>query len=99
LLPRSTLSPYTTLFRSYGPLTDEQREQFLVEEEEYQRQVQDQLAREVEDLTPVPVRTAKETLQLVVSISKQRLTVLLHGKPVRGDRKSTRVNSSHVKIS
>src|SRR5690349_22132746 len=62
--PRSTLFPYTTLFRS--------------------------------DIRAAPA-------QALPGLQRQRLAVdavlLVDGNALRGDRKSTRLNSSHVEIS
>src|SRR3712207_8800661 len=73
--PRSTLFPYTTLFRSYMRLT-----------------------RTV-DLTDV---TAAQTPTLQFALSHDVETgydnVIVEAHPV-GDRKSTRLNSSHANIS
>src|SRR3989442_10882771 len=66
--PRSTLFPYTTLFRSPNPS-------------------QDWLLRPNADLTPA----------LIARAIVQRLTKI--GVPEHIDRKSTRLNSSHVRIS
>src|SRR5436309_7958708 len=65
--PRSTLFPYTTLFRS--------------EEEERVREVQDP------DLMVVRRRQPAEHADRCIPMT------------ICGDRKSTRLNSSHVKIS
>src|SRR2546429_7341590 len=82
--PRSTLFPYTTLFRSHG------RRAVLV------------LAALVltrHDDTARQVRDAHRGLGLVdVLAAGARGTVDIHLE-VRGDRKSTRLNSSHGYIS
>src|SRR2546426_7159643 len=77
--PRSTLFPYTTLFRSVrGGARHRQgfaRERDVVDPEE---------AR-----PPLPGERAGDG---------RRPVAVLHGPP-RGDRKSTRLNSSHLVIS
>src|SRR5438445_2102208 len=65
--PRSTLFPYTTLFRSLRP----------------------RVRREVDELGGVPARGAARPAS--------NLRRVPHG--ARGDRKSTRLNSSHANIS
>src|SRR2546427_7940317 len=73
--PRSTLFPYTTLFRSAHP------PRAPVEKAD-QRDV---------------VRTVGEQLQVIDGVgAEQRLA---GGAPLPGDRKSTRLNSSHSQIS
>src|SRR2546426_7802434 len=69
--PRSTLFPYTTLFRSLGPLLP-------------------QVAEETRIGKAVVVATAThDTAAAVAAIPFRE----------RGDRKSTRLNSSHLVIS
>src|SRR3712207_8479143 len=79
--PRSTLFPYTTLFRSEEPL--EARQHQVPGEQEARR----------EPVAPQPQDPGDPT-------HRQRLVdrrrVDLHP---RGDRKSTRLNSSHANIS
>src|SRR3989442_4463609 len=73
--PRSTLFPYTTLFRSQGTPDNGGNPMKLV-----------------------GVREAQAQLSGLVSRSQsERIILTRHGKPV--DRKSTRLNSSHVRIS
>src|SRR3712207_8855802 len=82
--PRSTLFPYTTLFRSFGPVVPASHGRAPVGPRE--------------ELTPVPGPEG-------VADADRRLAVadhLLDLGPVRGrkgDRKSTRLNSSHANIS
>src|SRR2546427_5364412 len=68
--PRSTLFPYTTLFRSL---------------------IRTDFGIGLGDVIPIPV-DGREVLDLVRHLS-------LPDFPVRGDRKSTRLNSSHSQIS
>src|SRR5690349_22540079 len=75
--PRSTLFPYTTLFRS---------QHLLVE-----RQISDQL--------PQLAVLVLELLQPPHLGRQQPVILLLPIKISRLDRKSTRLNSSHVEIS
>src|SRR5690606_41469087 len=78
--PRSTLFPYTTLFRSLNPL--EGNFQHLLGLERAHR------AEFFHGITPDPVI---QLLDLLVGQPRVGLG--------DGDRKSTRLNSSHVKIS
>src|SRR2546430_3474664 len=76
--PRSTLFPYTTLFRSYSPATD---------------------TTEIIDLG-----ATNPTWQYGPGMSQPRIelnaVILPNGKVLAmGDRKSTRLNSSHSQIS
>src|SRR3712207_6891139 len=86
--PRSTLFPYTTLFRSHGQRHLERRRQLAVHDDDGKHlggataagrpRVDDELARALRRARGVPV------------------------EPVRSgpvDRKSTRLNSSHANIS
>src|SRR5436309_12638171 len=81
--PRSTLFPYTTLFRS-----EQQRDQ---QGDACQRQQQPGLSKPVSHaiLTHSLLRLRKTISALVRRSAEQSST----------DRKSTRLNSSHVKIS
>src|SRR3712207_7116816 len=76
--PRSTLFPYTTLFRSHQSL---------------------HLVGALEDLHDLGL--AQEALGrevLDVAVAAEHLN-RVGGHPHRGDRKSTRLNSSHANIS
>src|SRR5690606_40035631 len=86
--PTSTLLPYTTLFRSGHP--------------------PDQLSRLVAGTVPVDVfrQPAVQRVEAALAdlvgqfgVVRQRLFVELHRQDGPQDRKSTRLNSSHVKIS
>src|SRR5690625_6986670 len=72
LPPRSTLFPYTTLFRSSLPVSDEVISQLYGQLEQYD------LSMQIEKLNERPL-------------------LFWHGD--NEDRKSTRLNSSHVAIS
>src|SRR2546427_5334180 len=82
--PRSTLFPYTTLFRSGLQLrrSDPQRDRVGVHPEGLQETGRDPAAASI-----LPVRAQK-------SPDGRR-----RAHPHRGDRKSTRLNSSHSQIS
>src|SRR5690349_22836555 len=71
--PRSTLFPYTTLFRSVGPFVEF-----------------DDLLR-TSDVISIHVKLTERTRGLIGAAELAKM------KP--GDRKSTRLNSSHVEIS
>src|SRR5256885_7642415 len=75
--PRSTLFPYTTLFRSRIQLERQGRLSFPSLREYYN----------TFGLTPDPLRRAKEG------------AIVMHPGPMNRDRKSTRLNSSHLVIS
>src|SRR3712207_8476425 len=82
--PRSTLFPYTTLFRSDGPRQGELR-----------RIVQGNLR------TPFDLRHGHLFRGTLVRLGEREHAVLLstHHIVSDGDRKSTRLNSSHANIS
>src|SRR3989442_8498728 len=79
--PRSTLFPYTTLFRSIDAV------------HALHHRVQVGLADRAPEGPALAFGAAVERIE-------ERLHLLLHGGPKgEGDRKSTRLNSSHVRIS
>src|SRR3712207_8035566 len=84
--PRSTLFPYTTLFRSVGR-TEEHR---LVE------RPAPGVRRDVEPRLDVALRRILEGQREVVADVRQ---LDLADQAVGEDRKSTRLNSSHANIS
>src|SRR5688572_31698592 len=73
--PRSTLFPYTTLFRSFTP---------------------ERPALRLPDLSAVAGLNKTTTYRLLSALV---LEGLLERAPETGDRKSTRLNSSHSQIS
>src|SRR5436309_7794659 len=78
--PRSTLFPYTTLFRSCGNTAEH--------------------FRRLRELHFVPVLDAVGDIVAVQRpVHLARVSQGNLGRRVREDRKSTRLNSSHVKIS
>src|SRR3989442_6307842 len=79
--PRSTLFPYTTLFRSH----------VLAEHQHVQRAVAADVVREAHE-AHAPGGHHAEVGVAGAEFRRRRL-------PRRGDRKSTRLNSSHVRIS
>src|SRR3712207_7180370 len=83
--PRSTLFPYTTLFRSLDHLG--------VELDPGHRRL-----AVAADPQPagVPLRPAQERL---TRRQRRRPGVVAQDRPGHGDRKSTRLNSSHANIS
>src|SRR5262245_65295051 len=82
--PRSTLFPYTTLFRSEGRV----------------KVLDFGLAKPVETLDD-PMLTQAATMATPISEVGQTVGTLSYMAPeqIRGDRKSTRLNSSHLGIS
>src|SRR2546427_2237724 len=82
--PRSTLFPYTTLFRS-GRVEEEGRKGLLHGLREHELQVPDALHHA---LGP------GEAVEAAMQVARRRVDA-----GVDGDRKSTRLNSSHSQIS
>src|SRR5205814_7099690 len=95
--PRSTLYPYTTLFRSKVELEDGQRNQILPDHHErwewtcQGRWIKSK--RTSEDRDPQEERDAEEPR------SARDHKEAKSPAPVSADRKSTRLNSSHLGIS
>src|SRR5690606_41634760 len=87
--PSSTLFPYTTLFRS---------ELALVREMVNSRQAQLDTLRAQAQLIANQAKQV-ETLRLQVERSRQSMQRKQQQADEKQDRKSTRLNSSHVKIS
>src|SRR3712207_8584560 len=86
--PRSTLFPYTTLFRSAREVGDARLEQLAMRGIGLVYSSLGQYAR------------ARETYQAVLAIVHQLIASAERGDdPARLDRKSTRLNSSHANIS
>src|SRR2546430_3978568 len=83
--PRSTLFPYTTLFRSYLFTSDRR----LQERDESAIGIRFLSRSEVDD-TLIGAQFTMEHLQLALSMAPL---------DARQDRKSTRLNSSHSQIS
>src|SRR3989442_10956902 len=79
--PRSTLFPYTTLFRSFEEIPS--------------------VRGLILSVLVVPARNAdprafRKVIEDVIALSERSPDA---GRKARGDRKSTRLNSSHVRIS
>src|SRR5256885_9978945 len=87
--PRSTLFPYTTLFRSKPKLSQRQEEVWCIIAEWRELPLQELLR--LTDTTAETVRRLED--KGLVTISAQMVT-----RPL-SDRKSTRLNSSHLVIS
>src|SRR3989442_4887194 len=85
--PRSTLFPYTTLFRSH--FERHARLAHVVEQGGHPQVVELQLGE---------AELAAEGDREDADVDRMRERVLVV-VPQRGDRKSTRLNSSHVRIS
>src|SRR3712207_7228441 len=85
--PRSTLFPYTTLFRSSGLMKDPE-------------QLRDDLERMIElkreGLRGDPDREVKAWLKTLTDVNNKRAAFQ---DMAAEDRKSTRLNSSHANIS
>src|SRR3712207_7773736 len=88
--PRSTLFPYTTLFRSLAGQRGQSLQHRLVLEEQGRRYPHVQLPRPglepLHDIALAPGDVAREVPDLLAA-------------GLVGDRKSTRLNSSHANIS
>src|SRR3712207_8932268 len=85
--PRSTLFPYTTLFRSQGLVGHHGSEVGQVE-------------APGEDRGPLPQQLFLRTQQVVAPVDECPERLLpRQGRMVASDRKSTRLNSSHANIS
>src|SRR5690606_41884912 len=86
--PISLLFPYTTLFRSYNP--------------ELVQEVPAKMFQGVDNIQPGMQFQAQtdDGVQIVTVKAVEGENVLVDANfPLAGDRKSTRLNSSHVKIS
>src|SRR3712207_8618332 len=82
LPPRSTLFPYTTLFRS--------PQQLFAQREVYEQGVA---------AAPLPFRQDEPRARRPPPLDELRDLGRRHGGLIHGDRKSTRLNSSHANIS
>src|SRR5437870_10851234 len=87
--PRSTLFPYTTLFRSYVPLRESDKPLGVLA-------VRPSNPRRV--LLPEQ-RHLLETFVSQIGLALERAQLAEAAETARLDRKSTRLNSSHVAIS
>src|SRR3712207_6969280 len=92
--PRSTLFPYTTLFRSHtrnSAQGDESRGEIgrLLEQKRKERGL---TLEEVEQATKIRKR-------YLTGLERDNYAILPDAVYARGDRKSTRLNSSHANIS
>src|SRR3712207_9183632 len=94
--PRSTLFPYTTLFRSLLPLDLLGLERFAKAEHEDARGI---CIRQQSGIARIFIVKPGEMVQMRLVVNVQPVIVnrrvQLHGL----DRKSTRLNSSHANIS
>src|SRR5256885_8601604 len=84
--PRSTLFPYTTLFRSYAAHIAAQLGAHVIKVKLPSAHLEQAAAKKVYESTQVPIGTLAERVRHVVQADRQ-------------DRKSTRLNSSHLVIS
>src|SRR3712207_7445733 len=85
--PRSTLFPYTTLFRSYRRTLDDRSRCRVVPAEAPSRMIK------LENVTKVYKGDVVALKDASCNIDKGEFVFLV------GDRKSTRLNSSHANIS
>src|SRR3712207_8704552 len=84
--PRSTLFPYTTLFRSFWPLMPHE---FLI------RSKLDRVFHYLETTIPVRSDDSDDDIKVVAT----SLIPFAYDGLIKSDRKSTRLNSSHANIS
>src|SRR3712207_7068676 len=84
--PRSTLFPYTTLFRSMGEKIRKMARTYNELSAELVREPTDEEVAERLEWTPEEVRGVKDAMPDAASLNQP-------------DRKSTRLNSSHANIS
>src|SRR5437868_9113812 len=84
--PRSTLFPYTTLFRSNSAVGDRRYNSIILWDDTFVRYNEPHIGKAAVKVL--------EALGLKVSLARARRCC---GRPA--DRKSTRLNSSHVSIS
>src|SRR3712207_8156369 len=86
--PRSTLFPYTTLFRSAGePHPAERRKE----------QLRVVFARALDELATADAQ--EQTLHVPPDRALHVMVLAVHVRCDHADRKSTRLNSSHANIS
>src|SRR3712207_8568258 len=87
--PRSTLFPYTTLFRSTNISVNPR----------YSQPGPDQVGLRAADFVPRIVGYDVTNMVQVTARDLSKLGALLDAVVLAGDRKSTRLNSSHANIS
>jgi|GEM_PF-2075238 hypothetical protein len=72
----------------YGTLSEEQRQEFLQEEDLYQQRQEERYWEEFKIENPTwditPIASGKARLKILVNVAKQRLSVMLDGKAVSG---------------
>src|SRR5690606_41754760 len=86
LPPRSTLFPYTTLFRSIQDIANDRMKSMLEE-----RQFPEEYMKALLDINATTANLDVSSKYTAFPVESKEL--------FKGDRKSTRLNSSHVKIS
>src|SRR3712207_9417332 len=94
--PRSTLFPYTTLFRSSPPVTRQQKEARMAWQSVERMDLQGKRVLTRVDLN-VPVEAGQVTDTTRIDRIVPTVNAILSGGGL--DRKSTRLNSSHANIS
>src|SRR5690606_41955827 len=99
LISRTTLLPYTTLFRSYySNIIYAQRPTPEATGADAISLAARQIAETLE-LTAIVTYTSSGTTGLRASRERPQVPIITLSPIVQTDRKSTRLNSSHVKIS
>src|SRR5260370_31110715 len=92
--PRSTLFPYTTLFRSQRVVAGDL---YIVEHQaRIQAPALRDLAGEVEFQAPAADLAGRDRIAGVARVGRQHIALADVEQRGRGDRKSTRLNSSHT---
>src|SRR5690606_40277938 len=97
--PRSTLFPYTTLFRSQADYQSAMRKEVIELVAKVARQV---IRKEIQMQPTQMLALVDEALSTMPRVAASEISVYLNPEDcerIIEDRKSTRLNSSHVKIS
>src|SRR5690606_41923263 len=95
--PRSTLFPYTTLFRSIMNILARSVLEMYTYDPQADDITRDNLVRQSIDLIAKFPTIIAYAYNILRHSQQGRSLHIRH--PLEGDRKSTRLNSSHVKIS
>src|SRR3712207_7239155 len=99
--PRSTLFPYTTLFRSASGRVDEALVQAFMENPFFDRPAPKSLDRNDFHRRAAGVEALSDAdgAATLAAFTVESVAAALRHVPGRPDRKSTRLNSSHANIS
>src|SRR5204862_2835900 len=97
--PSSTLFPYTTLFRSFSALTLGVTLYAITRDQDAELAMLGMISRVVEGVLGAMSLRGNPGTMLVGATFFAVGSLLFSWLLLRGDRKSTRLNSSHVEIS